>query len=244
MTIQEATDLVLINGFAGNLVDYPDGFVEKSIPTCIQAAMTFCAKSAIREKRLAWFDWADVVDVSELRMKDKPKILRSEGRGIMGESYNLKNHAENDIFSLSMLYGGGGFGMGSGLVNISNQVQKLSTLQKMANVFGTDIGCDFNKARQELRPYSHTPPKRFCLIYTPEFFTIEDVTNTEWQYLIVELATAMAKKVLGTALQSYVEKGALYEDNGKNYLESGATEYKEVLERIREKSKRILVRGN
>lgn len=244
MTIEEAKNLVLINGFAGDLVDYPEGFVEKSVPNCIQAAMTFCAKSALREKRLAWFDWADVVDVSALNMKEKPKILRSEGFGLNGASYNLKNYSANDIFSLSALYGGGGIGMGNGLVNISHQVKKITTLQKMANVFGSDIGCDFNKARQELRPYSHTPPKRFCLVYTPEFFTIEDVTNTEWQYLIVELATAMAKKVLGKALTSYVEKGAMYEDAGKDYVAEGTTEYKEVLEKIKEKSKKVIVRGN
>jgi hypothetical protein len=60
----------------------------------------------------------------------------------------------------------------------------------------------------------------------------------------LELATAMAKKVLGKALTSYVEKNALYTDAGERYVEEGASEYKEVLDRIREKSKRIIVRGN
>ena len=114
----------------------------------------------------------------------------------------------------------------------------------MANALGTDIGCKFVKAEQKLYPYSNRPPRRFCIVYTPEFFTIEDVHDTEWQYLIIELATAMAKKVLGKALTSYVEKDALYTDAGKDYVEEGTQAYKELMEIIREKSTRIIVKGN
>lgn len=244
MTISEAVNLVLINGFADNLVDYPEGFVEKTIPNCIQGAMTFCAKSAIREKRLAWFDWAKVIDVSGLHIKEKPKILRGDINGLTESNFDINNASENDIFSLAMLYGGGSLGMSNGLVQFSNQLHKLTTLQRIANSLGTDIGCEFNKARQELYPYSNRPPKRFCIVYTPEFFMIEDVTDTDWQYLIIELATAMAKKVLGKALTSYVEKNALYEDAGKDYAAEGAAEYTATIERIRDKSKKIIVRGN
>lgn len=243
MTIEEAKSMILINGFAGTLVDYPDGFVETSIPHCIQAAMTFCAKSAVHEKRLAWFDWAKVVDVSSLHLKEKPRILRGDGQSVLGENININNGSENDIFSMALLYGGGTAG-GSGLTQFTNQYHKISTLQKMANVLGSDIDCSFNKARQELYPISNRPPKKFCIVYTPEFFTIEDVTDTDWQYLIIELATAMAKKVLGKALTSYVEKGALYEDAGKDYVSEGNAEYTSVMERIQEKGKKIIVRGN
>lgn len=244
MTIQEAVNLVLINGFAGGLVDYPEGFVEKSVPDCIQAAMTFCVKSAIREKRLAWFNWAKVIDVRDLNIKTTPLIFRAETNAVVGgESYDLKNTTNNDIFSMALLYGGGS-GAGVGLNRFSEQFRKISTLQKMANTLGTDIGCRFNKAKGELYPFSNRPPKRFCIVYTPEFFTIEDVTDTDWQYLIVELATAMAKKVLGKALTSYVEKDALYKDAGEDYVAEGNAEYKEVMERIRLKGKKIIVKGN
>jgi hypothetical protein len=46
--------------------------------------------------------------------------------------------------------------------------------------------------------------------------------------LILELATAMAKKVLGKALTSYVEKNALYTDAGERYVDTYTTKSKSI----------------
>lgn len=235
MTTQEAIQDILME-FGGGLIEME---IEPILTQTIEKALRL-AKSYMKETRTKTYKWAPVIDVSEDRIRQVKRIFSGNtGNSIMG-SANINDPNRNDIFTVSSFVGVGDIG---GMGHFAQNFSRISQKQKMLNTLGSDIDYKYIYAEKKLYPISNRPPSTFTIFYVLDYYSIEDVEDMEWQNLIVRLATAIAKRTLGSIRTNYKEENALYSDNGENYAEDGKEEYNAVMEEMKARGKRISIKG-
>lgn len=235
MTTQEAIQDILME-FGGGLIEME---IEPILTQTIEKALRL-AKSYMKETRTKTYKWAPVIDVSEDRIRQVKRIFSGNtGNSIMGSS-NINDPNRNDIFTVSSFVGVGDIG---GMGQFAQNFSRISQKQKMLNTLGSDIDYKYIYAEKKLYPISNRPPSTFTIFYVLDYYSIEDVEDMEWQNLIVRLATAIAKRTLGSIRTNYKEENALYSDNGENYAEDGKEEYNAVMEEMKARGKHISIKG-
>ena len=104
-------------------------------------------------------------------------------------------------------------------------------LQQAKAALGTDLDFHYEKQDKILYIYAHqSHPQSITLVYTPEINDITDITEPFWQNLLLRLALAHTKEVLGRIRSKYSLNGATYSLDGNTLLSEAQSELSAIRE--------------
>lgn len=76
-------------------------------------------------------------------------------------------------------------------------------------------------------------PKYITIEYVPLYKDVSEIVSDYWIDIILRMAEAQSKIVLGRLRTRYKQSNALWEQDGERLLEEGTTELNELRESLR-----------
>lgn len=203
---------------------------------------------AIRELERYWDEttlvtvpFASCIDLagSELDLKEKVssivKVYRTEGTGDadLTAAYSDPFYAQQ-----WMLFSNGGT-----MYNLSDYVMNYAswmTMSSIRNTISTDLG--FKEDRHNNRLYINGNlhgSGHITIEYIPKITKVEQIKSDYWKDVLIRMATAMTKVILGRIRTRFSQSNALWGMDGDKLLEEGNTDLKELREVLRANSNLI-----
>jgi hypothetical protein len=127
---------------------------------------------------------------------------------------------------------------GSGnMYNMQNWIYNYgawNTLLQIRNTTSTDLQFRFDKHTNQLYiNVAMDRPEYITIEYVPLYKDVSEVVSDYWIDIIVRMAAAQAKIILGRIRSRYTQSNALWTQDGEQMLEEGNTELNELREILR-----------
>ena len=136
------------------------------------------------------------------------------------DSYNSLSVNSLDVFGLAQSY--------SAVTNLDAYMNRMLRLQQM-NTISTDLDFVWDAHRQELSIMMNPPyTNQVTIVYIPDYQSVEEITEVYWVDIILKLATAYAKQVLGRIRSKYTLNSAQYGLDGETLLNEAKEEIAEI----------------
>lgn len=153
------------------------------------------------------------------------QLYRTKGYVAQGNDFS------GDPFAASMWQlglNGTGFGW---MEDTLYKVGTYNTLLQVRNTLSTDLAFKYDKREEKL--YINTSagnPQNITIEFIPRIDTVEELTADWWIDVMIRLAVAKTKVILGRIRTRYTQANALWTQDGQTLLQEGTQE----LEAIRE----------
>lgn len=101
--------------------------------------------------------------------------------------------------------------------------------QQNKSELATDLDFHFDKANEKLYVYAQQAlPTVVTLVYTPDYVTVDEITEPFWQDLIRRLALALTKEAIGRVRSKYDLSSSTYKLDGNTLLQESKAEQEEI----------------
>lgn len=160
-----------------------------------------------------------VVDLAD---KDVYSVI-----GVMRpNSYHSLSAGTLDVFALDASL--------SAVTNVSSYVNRMLRLQQM-NTISSDLDHVWDAHNKKLYVTMNPPyTNQITIAYIPDYKSVEQITEVYWVEIILKLATAYAKQVLGRIRSKYKHNASQYSLDGETLLSEGNNEVAEIETFLRE----------
>lgn len=116
----------------------------------------------------------------------------------------------------------------------SYNLAAYNTLQQVNNSMSTDLDFRYDDLSKKLYVnYSQGIPNEIVIEYVPKLKDVSEIKSVYWQDILLKLALANAKIILGRIRTRFVQSNALYTDDGDAILTEGQTELANLREQLR-----------
>ena len=108
-----------------------------------------------------------------------------------------------------------------------------STSQQIRNTLSTDLAYVYDKASNKL--YINTSsgiPTHITIEYVPRYDSVDQINSDFWIDVIVRLATARTKIILGRIRSRFTQSSALWSQDGESLLSEGNAELTDIREKL------------
>lgn len=144
---------------------------------------------------------------------------------------------QQDPLNLSLWQGlAGSYGYNS--YNISNYAQNYmaySTAQQIRNTLSTDLAFRYDRSTNLLYiNVSMGVPQYVTVKYIPRFDDPTEIYSDFWIDMIVKMAVAMTKVILGRIRSRYTQSNALWTQDGETILAEGKAELDAIRAELKE----------
>ena len=215
MTLAEYTDEVLFS-LGGTVLDIE---IEKDIPRCVNKAFRE-VKQYVTTPAYMTIPFAaqsqgigGTIDLKDKNVYSVINVMRPD-------TYNSLSMNIVDVFGLNYIY--------SAVTNMDAYAQRMLRLQQM-NTISTDLDFVWDAHRKQLSVTMNPPYTNMITIqYIPDYKDVEEITEVFWVDIILKLATAYAKQVLGRIRSKYTLNSSQYSLDGETLLNEANTEIQEV----------------
>lgn len=112
-----------------------------------------------------------------------------------------------------------------------------ATALRIRNTLSTDLSFFYDKYENKL--YINTSasvPTTITVEYVPRLTSVEDFKSDYWIDILVRMAVAQTKIVLGRVRSRYRQSNALIEGDGQEVLTEGLQEYESIVEHLKANS--------
>lgn len=101
--------------------------------------------------------------------------------------------------------------------------------QQNKSALATDLDFHFDKANEKLYVYAQQAlPTTVTLVYTPDYPSVDEITEPFWQDLIRRLALALTKEAIGRVRSKYDLSSSTYKLDGNTLLQEAKAEQEEI----------------
>lgn len=108
-----------------------------------------------------------------------------------------------------------------------------NTLLQIRNTTSTDLAFRFDRSANKLYiNIASNLPSAITIEYIPRYNDVSEIVSDYWIDMIIRLAVALAKVVLGRIRTRYVQSNALWTQDGETILEEGTNEINEIREKL------------
>ena len=136
------------------------------------------------------------------------------------DSYNSLSMNTLDVFGLNLTY--------SAITNMDAYANRMLRLQQM-NTISTDLDFIWDAHTKQLSVTMNPPYVNMITIqYIPDYKDVEEITEVYWEDVILRLATAYAKQVLGRIRSKYTLSSSQYTLDGETMLSEANAEIQEI----------------
>ena len=177
----------------------------------------------INTTSLMTLDFHSCIDLSDLHVDVVTNAFRING-------YSTSNNAQSSNISdpvYFQYYALLGNGSVSGINNYAYNLGAFNQLLSIRNTTSTDLAFRQDKTQNKL--YINTSgniPDKITIEYIPDFRDIEDVKSSYWSDILIRMAIAKAKIIVGRIRTRYGQAGALWQQDGETILNEGKEELK------------------
>lgn len=113
---------------------------------------------------------------------------------------------------------------------LTDYARSLMSIQNK-NALATDLDFHFDKSNEKLYVYAQQAlPTNITIVYTPDYESVEEITEPFWQDLIRRLALALTKESIGRIRGKYDLGSSTYKLDGNTLLAEAKEEQKEIRE--------------
>jgi hypothetical protein len=125
-----------------------------------------------------------------------------------------------DVFGLNLTY--------SAITNMNAYADRMLRLQQI-NTISTDLDFIWDAHNKQLSVTMNPPFTNMITIqYIPDYKDVEEITEVFWMDIILRLATAYAKQVIGRIRSKYTLNSSTYNLDGETMLSEANTEIQEI----------------
>lgn len=215
MTLAEYTDEILF-ALGGSVLDIE---IEKDIPKCVNKAFREVKQYVTTPAYMTLPFGATANGVGgTLDLKDKN--VYSVVNVMRPNSYNSMSMNTLDVFGLNLSW--------SAITNMDAYAQRMLRLQEI-NTISTDLDFVWDAHNKQLSVTMNPPyTNRITIQYIPDYKDVEEITEVFWVDIILKLATAYAKQVLGRIRSKFTLSSSQYSLDGETLLNEANTEIQEV----------------
>lgn len=136
------------------------------------------------------------------------------------DSYNSLSMNTLDVFGLNLTY--------SAITNMDAYANRMLRLQQI-NTISSDLDFIWDAHTKQLSVTMNPPYVNMITIqYIPDYKDVEEITEVYWEDVILRLATAYAKQVLGRIRSKYTLSSSQYTLDGETMLSEANAEIQEI----------------
>jgi len=215
MTLAEYTDEIIFS-LGGTVLDLE---IEKDIPRCVNKAFREVKQYVTTPAYMTIPFGAGkqgigcTVDLSDKNVYSVINVMRPD-------TYNSLSMSTLDVFGLNATY--------NAVTNAEAYGNRMLLLQQL-NTISTDLDFVWDTHRKQLSVTMNPPfVNAITIQYIPDYKDVEEITEIFWVDIILKLATAYAKQVLGRIRSKYTLNSAQYNLDGETLLSEANTEIQEI----------------
>ena len=215
MTLAEYTDEILF-ALGGSVLDIE---IEKDIPKCVNKAFREIKQYVTTPAYMTLpfggsaYGVGATLDLSDKNVYSVINVMRPN-------SYNSLSMNTLDVFGMNQTY--------SAITNMDAYANRMLTLQQL-NTISTDLDFMWDAHNKQLSVTMNPPyTNRITIQYIPDYKDVEEITEVFWIDIILKLATAYAKQVLGRIRGKYTLNSSQYNLDSETLLSEANTEITEI----------------
>ena len=153
------------------------------------------------------------IDLSDKNVYSVVNVMRPD-------SYNSLSMNTLDVFGLNLTY--------SAITNMEAYADRMLRLQQL-NTISTDLDFIWDAHDKKLSVTMNPPfTNAITIQYIPDYKDVEEITEVFWIDIILRLATAYAKQVIGRIRSKYTLNSSAYSLDGETMLSEANTEIQEI----------------
>lgn len=218
MTLAEYTEEISFQ-LGGSTLDLE---IANDLPRCVNRAFRE-VKRYITTPAYMTLPWNSNNGGNKINLKDKN--VYSIINVMRPDSYNSLSVNSLDVFGLAQSY--------SAVTNLDAYMNRMLRLQQM-NTISTDLDFVWDAHTKDLYVTMNPPyTNQITIAYVPDYQSVEEITEVYWVDIILKLATAYAKQVLGRIRSKYTLNSAQYSLDGETLLNEAKEELNEVITHLR-----------
>lgn len=115
-----------------------------------------------------------------------------------------------------------------------------STIQQIENTTSTDLANYYDKLTQKLYiNVNSNLPEKITVIYVPRFDDVSQITSDFWIDVLVRMAVANAKCIVGRVRTKFKQSNALWTMDGDTLLAEGTEELKTLRQELKDSTQLV-----
>lgn len=220
MTLAEYVDEINFS-LGGSVLDVE---IEKDLPRCVNRAFREVKRYVTTPAYMtvpfgvSTNGVGATLDLSDKNVYSVVNVMRPN-------SYNSLSMNTLDVFGLNQTY--------SAITNVNDYLNRMLRLQEI-NTISTDLDFIWDAHTKKLSVTMNPPFTNMITIqYIPDYKDVEEITEVFWVDIILKLATAYAKQVIGRIRSKYTLNSSQYSLDGEQLLSEANTEIQEILTYLR-----------
>ena len=120
------------------------------------------------------------------------------------------------------------------ITDFTYRLSSWSTLQQIRNTMSTDLSHMYDKSDEKLYiNISQSIPSSVTIMYIPRFDDVSQITSDFWIDMLIKLAVANAKVIVGRIRTKFKQNNALWTLDGDTLLQEGNTELTAIREELK-----------
>ena len=171
------------------------------------------------------------IDVKEYKMNSVIGVRRAKGYNTETEEVGISVADPLYVSQWQILTGTGN------ISNIGDYVSNYecgSTLQQIKNTTSTDLSFIYDKHEEKLYVnVSQALPGNITIMYIPRFDDVSEITSDFWIDVLVRMAVAQTKIIVGRVRSKFKQSNALWVLDGDTLLQEGTSELSSLREELR-----------
>lgn len=171
------------------------------------------------------------IDVKEYKMNSVIGVRRAKGYNTETEEVGISVADPLYVSQWQILTGTGNI---SNIEDYVSNYASWSTLQQIKNTTSTDLSFIYDKHEEKLYVnVSQALPGNITIMYIPRFDDVSEITSDFWIDVLVRMAVAQTKIVVGRVRSKFKQSNALWVLDGDTLLQEGTSELSSLREELR-----------
>lgn len=171
------------------------------------------------------------IDVKEYKMNSVIGVRRAKGYNTETEEVGISVADPLYVSQWQILTGTGNI---SNIGDYVSNYASWSTLQQIKNTTSTDLSFIYDKHEEKLYVnVSQALPGNITIMYIPRFDDVSEITSDFWIDVLVRMAVAQTKIVVGRVRSKFKQSNALWVLDGDTLLQEGTSELSSLREELR-----------
>ena len=176
--------------------------------------------------RLITVPFSECIDLTDYKVNAVTKVFRASAEGKVTDD----GHVSVDPLQLSFYQ----LASGGNMYNFNDYINRYASwniIQQINNTTSTDMAWYYQDAENKLYINSVLDVgDKVTIEYIPRIETVEEITSDYWINMLLRLAKAKTKIILGRIRGRYTQTNALWTSDAETMLNEGQTEYNALKE--------------
>ena len=212
----------------GDVVDLElsDASLIKIINSCLREVQRYIDTFAV-----ITVPFKKCIDVKEYKMNSVIGVRRAKGYNTETEEVGISVADPLYVSQWQILTGTGNI---SNIGDYVSNYASWSTLQQIKNTTSTDLSFIYDKHEEKLYVnVSQALPGNITIMYIPRFDDVSEITSDFWIDVLIRMAVAQTKIVVGRVRSKFKQSNALWVLDGDTLLQEGTSELTSLREELR-----------